>query len=464
MAGASVVDGVDRQINQDGVDNRLLIEQFGHSNEAGTRIFGTDTILSGINQFGDRNEIEIDQATGENAEDGSNVVGAIRQVSTSPLEGSNVTNRLVVDQSGAGAAGHYVGNIVQIFTGDGTSAANLATIAQTGGGLGQGNVLDALRQTGVGNTFTLSQDGQSNTVRIARQVGTANISNILQENEGNLVELSRQFGVRNSSIVRMVGMRNTIDQIYQDNNGWGTIGNTAEVRLVGDGNGGASVAAAFYSSAANAITAQGSIFQDGDQNDVSITIVGDDNRFGSRQLGDGNTALITIGRNGNDSIKANGNDSAIFQDGADNFFSHDVIGNGNVGAVSQEGDNNRVTIVQRGNGNVADVGILGDNNNGQGSFFTPGSSAQLVASLAPSSLQPGLIFQQSSTDLGNTAFARVTGSDNNFGFHQNGDDNVIASFINGGFNQLAVVQVGNGNTSLSTQTGAGNSLGVHQFR
>lgn len=466
LAGA---DNVDLRLNQNGEFNKLSIDQFGWSNQAGAAPL--DGQLRGINQTGDRNEVGIRQHTGRDAENGTNIVGAIRQ--ESPFLLSRTANELTIiqtEESGIGevvidsAAAHSIGTVTQTFDDQNApgASANAASITQRGGGFGVGNTLGSLLQEGAENSFLVIQSGQSNRVHDSRQIGTGNDSDIQQQaGEGNLLEFSLQTGTGNISKIHMSGSRNAVQRILQNNQHLGTsaAGNRAKVTLKGEGNGGTGNGGTgdFLSSAArNVSAAQANVVQLGDDNDVSITLVGDDNKFGIHQFGDGNGAVVAVSAvEGQTALR---NESAIFQVGDDNDVSHRVIGNENVGAVRQFGERNRVKIEQEGDYNLAEIFVRGKDNNATASTFT---GTALSVSLAATSLQPGTLRQQG---MNNTATASVDGiGDNSFGFHQAGDYNSITSTIDGFRNALAVVQTGNTNRSISVQTGTGNTLGIRQF-
>jgi hypothetical protein len=463
LAGA---DNIDRRLNQDGDLNKLSIDQYGWSNQAGAAPLAVQP--RGINQTGDRNEIEIRQHTGRDAQDGTNIIGAVWQ--ESPYLLSRAANELTIVQTEESvigetvidaAAGHSIGTVTQIF-GNPAARANIASITQRGGGYGVGNMLDVVLQDGAENSLLIIQSGQSNRVHDSRQIGIGNDSEIEQGGgEGNLLEYSQQTGTGNTSKIQMAGSRNAVQRILQNNQykGAAATGNRSKVILDGEGNGGTGNGGTgdFISAAAqNVSAAQANVVQLGDDNDVSVSISGDDNKFGIQQFGEGNGTVVSIsGVQGQAALR---NESAAFQIGDDNHASHQATGNDNVGAIRQNGERNRIMIEQRGDSNLADMLIRGDDNNAMASTFT--GSALSVALSAPS-LQPGTVRQ---VGVQNAATARVDGiGENNFGLHQQGDHNSIDGMIGGLRNELAVVQIGSTNRSISAQTGTGNSLGVLQF-
>ena len=459
QAGA---DNMAYRLNQDGNDNVLSIDQFGHRNQAGAApLLG----LTGINQIGGSNTIDIVQHTAADALSGINIVGAVRQHSAYVLlEPTNILTIRQNEDSGLdGAAGHMVGTVRQDFTGGESHAPNTATITQTGGGLEEGNYLGSLQQTGTANLFDLMQHNQSNEVTDARQFGSGNVATVTQGLltglvGGNLLQYLHQFGVRNVSEVVMQGSQNAIQRIFQFNAhlGASASGNKVKVTLSGEDNGstGNGGIGDFRSTAARDVSAaQGNIVQIGDENLATITITGTDNKFGTQQFGERNYIVVAVGAL--DGEAAQRNESAVFQIGTENYFTHDVLGSDNVGAARQFGDYNRLAIEQSGNGNLARAMITGDRNNSDGRVFT-----DLVRAMLPSGdVTPGRLYQNG---LGNSVSVTVTGSDNLFGVHQHGAGNVAESIIVGGFNQVAVMQVGDGNVALTAQYGSGNIAVIRQ--
>lgn len=464
LAGAN---NIDLGLNQDGEFNKLSIDQYGWSNQAGAAPL--DSNPRGINQSGDRNEIDIRQHTGRDAQDGSNIIGAVWQ--DSPYLLSRTANELSIvqtEESGGqeavidAAAGHSIGTVRQFFTDRAGTRANSANIVQRGGGYGLGNVLDAALQDGAANSLLIIQSGQANRVHDIRQIGTGNDSDVQQSaGEGNLLEYSQQTGIANTAKIHMSGSRNSVQRVVQNNQykGAAGTGNRAKVILNGEGNGGTGTGGTgdFVSAAARDVSAaQANVVQLGDDNDVSVSIAGDDNKFGVHQFGEGNGAVVSMSAvEGQVALR---NESATFQIGDDNLASHQVTGNDNVGAIRQTGERNRIMIEQRGDANLADLLIRSNDNNAMASAFT-GSALSVALSVPP--LQPGTVRQ---LGLENSATARIDGTGiNNFGFHQAGDHNTIDSTINALRNELTVVQIGHANRSISVQTGTDNSLGVRQF-
>jgi len=482
------------RLNQDGNDNVLIINQYGYSNQVGAEMSARP--VTGVNQVGGRNQIDISQRTGQFAYDGFNVVGAVSQTSRQAVL-SGPTNVLEVVQEGPTEAGHRIGSVRQIYLGyDGGSDHNEASINQIGGGPeGSGNRLGDLLQQGTSNSFTLVQGNQANVVGDVRQSGVENVATVEQDLfsgsiGGNLLQYLHQFGFRNVADLVMKGEDNAIQRIFQFNGNLGSVPenrNSIKVTLIGKGNGGTGNGGIgnFVAAAALAVSAaQADIVQIGDRNDVSITVTGQDNRFGAAQYGDGNTAAIAIASLSSETPwDATANESALFQAGLDNWYAHTARGNRNIAGARQFGSYNELIIEQGGNDNVASVlqsgntnflevaqsntgntataTITGSNNNGigiGGRSFSGDAAVALAASNAPT-LTPGRLFQDG---LNNAVTANVVGSENKFAFYQQGNSNLAGGIIVGASNQLAVVQVGDSNVAMVEQFGSGNTAVILQ--
>ncbi len=461
------------RLNQNGNDNVLTIDQYGHRNQAGATPYQFPP--TGINQVGGSNEIGVRQSTATNAVDGGNVVGAIYQFSSFLLQ--NTSNLLTIiqnEEGGSGEAHHGVGVIRQIYTGNDSHLRNEAQITQKGGGADAGNFLGYLTQAGRANFFFLLQEVASNVVLSAIQTGNTNRASVTQvAGTHNRVEYLHQWGHRNDAEVTMEGSRNVVEQIFQYNIllGQAAQGNIAKVALHGEGNGGPTgFADQFVSDAALEISvAQANIVQIGELNNVSVTIAGDDNRYGTQQFGENNDAIIALGKPATAvSVveSANENESAVFQSGDDNVMSHMIMGDRNVAAVQQFGNANALEIVQisegklsipNQRGNLAKVFIAGHRNNNIPFADQFADSVELVA--ASVDLRPGRFYQDG---LNNTILASVTGSDNSFGVHQVGNFNSAEMTVMGSFNQVVVVQLGDNNIAIAQQFGNGNTAIIQQ--
>jgi hypothetical protein len=126
------------------------------------------------------------------------------------------------------------------------------------------------------------------------------------------------------AIIDIAGNDNrlVIDQSFS---GMGA-GNSVDVRIVGDRNGGPA-GAVFTDSAAASGLAPGSLFQFGADNSMRVEISGSDNLFAIAQTGSANTAEA--------SIVGFGNQAAVSQMGTGNFAYFSQNGTGNIISVRQ---------------------------------------------------------------------------------------------------------------------------------
>lgn len=454
-------DNVELRLDQDGDFNALSIDQYGWNNEAGARFLG-DGRPAGIEQIGDRNEIDIGQRNSLPDGSGFNIVGAVVQTSGRLI--FNTANTLLVRQSENGgsdlAAGHRINSVVQ--TNDlAESSANRASIWQSGGGTGLGNTVDAVFQSGHANVAEIMQASGDNNLGTVQQIGAESFLQVEQGGDlGNLIETAQQYGTANSATVRQSGTRNVIQRILQNNEilAAGGIGNRMEVVVTGADNGGDGLGdvGEFLSDRTLALSgvAQSNLVQMGDDNDLRLTILnGEQTKFGIWQVGDGNGAIVSV--SGFDVASAFRNEVAIFQDGLDNNLGVTTIGNENVVAASQRGERNVGTIRQEGVTNVIVLDVDGNDNNAPSlGGFAP------AVTLVAGALDPGRIEQ---AGLDNLALVGVSGSRNLHAVSQTGDSHLADVTVLGAQNQIAVVQTGASNQSLSLQAGDGNSLVVRQY-
>lgn len=452
------------QINQDGRFNAIVIDQSGFANQAGSEALSDSGSPQGINQAGDRNRIDLSQAnTGTG---GSNGVGAIYQKSSSGL--FEIANDLLVAQSGTdgdGSAGHVIGFVSQTSTGDDLGT-NLVRLFQTGGFAGTGNTVDSVLQRGYGNLTEIDQAQQDNVVGMVRQVGNFNqIVAVQGEGEANRVVEISQFGDLNRTKITQSGDRNHVASAYQNNEGIAISGNTIVATLAGDDNGGDGTGGvgAFTTEVANSVSVfQGAFSQIGDDNDIGFTVNGgSENLFGFSQDGDGNGAVVAIGRTtGPTAIYASRNEVAVVQIGDDNGLSLDVIGSGNAAGMTMRGERNQLALDQVGDSNVIDIAIGGNDNNYSIAASVGGFSGDLGILAAVQSLTPGAGLQSGNL---NRSVIRVSGDANLFAFKQSGDENVATMTLTGTGNQALVSQGGDLNDAQVKQTGAGNSMAIVQF-
>lgn len=459
---AAGADNVELRIDQDGSENSLTIDQFGWSNEIGSFVYDPARPV-GVNQIGDRNTAELRQRNTQIDGTGSNTIAAVFQRSFLSL--TNLANTLFVQQSDDagtdGTAGHFIGTIQQ-ENNLAESVANAITIFQSGGGNTLGNVVDRIEQIGYANILEIFQAGQDGLINIFQQFGQANFAKFEQGGgEANLIDLAQQFGNLNNATVRQEGSRNVLEQMLQNNEnlGLGGVGNRIEMVVSGEDNGGDGLGAVgeFLAPETLAVSgpAQGGLSQIGDDNDIRLTIVqGRLTRFGISQIGDGNGAIVAV--SAIPGATSDRNEAAIFQDGIDNNLTLSVVGNGNVLAGTQVGENNRASAFQTGDDNRIVLAFAGDNNNALAAGGFSGT-AGLVAT--DGIFAPGDLVQ---TGLSNSATSTIEGSGNLVGVAQSGDGHSVESVMLGSSNQLAVYQTTADNVSLSQQTGSGNVLGVRQ--
>lgn len=437
-------------LGQNGVGNRLTLVQFGYSNELGTLFADIPNYARGVWQRGDLNVIDITQRN--SASEGSNFLGSVTQRSAMRLPtDATAFNTLTAIQTAlddpTGSAGHYIGRVVQVVTGDAASAGNTAFIVQRGGGLNEGNILANLRQVGSGNRFGSIQSGDLNRIgeepRRAGlpiggivQRGTDNRGWVVQGGSRNLIEYLQQYGDENAARVRMSGHRNAISQIYQNNESWDVagLGNRLSITITGDDNGGDGTGWVGELIRSPSLAMPGiahAVFsQIGDDNDLTLVVMaGLETKYGMTQIGDGNDAHVAIA-GASPGTTAAFNETAVFQHGDTNYVSHTVSGSNNTGAFRQEGSRNTVTATQSGIFNTARVAITGSDNTGDLQQWGVGGSE-----LHPNSIRLDVA----------------------------GDFNVASLLQSGSGNAMAVLQENLRNTSRLSQAGTGNSLAVHQF-
>ncbi|KAB2855104.1 MAG: hypothetical protein F9K43_28750, partial [Bauldia sp.] len=346
------------RINQDGRYNDITIDQLGWANTAGATILSQPGAPAGINQVGDRNVVEVVQ---DNLVDfGANAIGAIFQSSLTGL--TAVANRLFVEQGsdgGDGSAGHEIGYVSQVNGADDLGT-NVVRIFQSGGVAGIGNAIERLIQQGHANFVETNQSQQGNLIGSGRQIGAGNELVAIQgEGEDNTIRDVAQIGDLNRTRITQSGDRNYVDSVLQNNEGLAISGNRLVAIFAGDDNGGDGLggAGAFRTAVAEAVGVyQGSFTQIGDDNDIAFTVNGgSDNMFGVFQDGDGNGAIVTISRAaGGTAPLAERNEVAVFQEGDDNNLSIAIVGDDNVIGATMRGERNRAAFSQEGDGNTID--------------------------------------------------------------------------------------------------------------
>lgn len=372
-----------------------------------------------INQFGDFNLIDIEQAGGSSA---GSTVRKIDQ--TASDSAASRTNELYITQSGAdpnvypdlplGSSDYnyaraLVDTVSQTHTG---GVRNLVDIDQTGGTHNAGNVVSLVSQNGSDNEADIDQSGRLNL-----------LSSLTQMNDGNRAT-SSQSGYNNH--IALISQHSTEAD-----------GNSASVVQNGTDNGrnGLGKAASLVGAS------DSSVVQFGVGNIIDYTANGDDNEFGFHQDGTGNLAQ---------SITINGsrNHLGVFQDGTNNVLQ----------LASIDGDDNVIGIRQVGTDNTVGLTIAagGDRNGGYHGAFD--------ALTAGPGLTPGLLEQ---LGVNNEVSLNVSGDDNLFATLQDNESagstgNKISGNITGSGNQAAVKQVGDNNTTSFVQTGSNNFVEVIQ--
>lgn len=314
---------------------------------------------------------------------------------------------------------------------DQDGSANSALIQQTGSDAKAGENVAQRRvtQDGDNNTLTILQTG-------AGRVGTG--SNFSLNNLG-----VDQIGNRNNLAVTQ-NFGSAVFEVQQNSTGaTGPVGSTVNTATISQtGNMRVSRVRQTYTGDGSVGTANSlSVVQTGSQFQQSG--IGDFNGFnptfakqGAWQTGEANTATVT--QTGAGQVLW-----LLDQNGATNSF-----------VLTQGGGNgNRFqTAEQFGNDNTASFTFTGTSN---GAGLLTGAAAAAGAANR-SLLQDG---------NNNQANMVVTGSNNQFGFRQVGDDNVATGItLLGSGNELGVNQEGNRNELLlGTVTGDSNNLGVDQF-
>lgn len=460
------------EINQDGRFNSLVIDQFGLGNKAGAAALADPAAPQGINQVGDRNFASVSQKN-DRDDDGSSI-GAIYQNSSTGLSGT--ANSLTVEQNGEASingdadgerrASHSIGFVSQTNSSDGLDA-NIVKLLQSGGLNGIGNSIERVIQTGYANSVLAIQTLEQNVIGSASQTGHGNAMTVLQgEGEANAVEKVTQDGTGNQTTISQSGDRNYVISAYQ-NNALGPIaGNTLAVTLAGNDNGGDGLGGpgAFTTDEAKAVSVFHSTFtQIGGDNDIRLTVNGgNENQFGVSQIGDGNGAIVAIGRSaGPSAIVASNNEVATTQIGDGNSLSVTIVGGRNATGSTVDGNRNSLWFDQTGDDNKISTSIQGDDNNNSDSLTIGGFTGNVGLLAASLALTPGQGLQ--SGKLNHASIKVVSGNGNLFAFTQHGDGNAATFDLTGVSNQSLISQAGDTNSARIGQNGTGNSMAISQF-
>lgn len=259
-----------------GTFNQISVEQDGSAssgnNRIGTGFVGLTAHNHGIRQYGNSNEIAVDQIGSSNR---------IRLVAQAGQDGSS---------SGSWSTGN----------------GNIANILQTG----LDNVID-----------TALQFGSFNDVDIW-QAGVENAASSLQQGSDNHARIA-QGGDDNTATSTQVGSFNVVN-ISQSGDG-----NTVTSNVSGNSNGGGLLAGAAGLLIGDLGLESGDIMQEGAGNSASLTIsVSDGNQFAFYQLGSGNTITGHVSGTGN-------NSAGVVQTGDGNNANFTQNGSGNIAAISQ---------------------------------------------------------------------------------------------------------------------------------
>ncbi|WP_321446609.1 hypothetical protein [uncultured Cohaesibacter sp.] len=456
-------------ISQQGTSNGITISQSGYANEAGASAATGRLGLQGLYQTGSQNALDIKQEN-DNAL-GMNRIGAISQDSPATYA-SSVSNSLTIIQSHNaidGTAGsedgqgnHSIGEIQQIQTST-NGASNTAVIRQFDGAEDayDGNRIGWFVQNGSGNIASVTQQYRGNILNTFRQYGQSNEATIFQHSgTENRIAQYDQVGSFNRASVAMIGSRNMLWSLIQNNDLVSITGNLATITLEGDDNGGDGFGGLGQFTKENTKqlqVSQGEVKQLGDHNTLNMvtTDASTMTAYGFVQDGDGNWLSGTV-------------------DGIENEVASSQIGDGNRLNFVQTGDKNSVAVTYKGKDNELDAKQTGDENSMTVSFdgaVTPlsrsdqtndaalGGFTDLVLA-SSGTLTPGQAMQTG--DL-NVASIQVNGgSFNKFAFSQTGDQNMIDGAITGLSNQSAVIQSNNDNYAYYRQTGNYNQLIILQ--
>nr|WP_321456962.1 hypothetical protein [uncultured Cohaesibacter sp.] len=456
-------------ISQQGTSNDLTISQTGYANEIGASVTTGALGLNGLYQRGSNNTIDITQEN-DNAS-GTNIVGAILQQSSDTFPAS-VSNSLSIiqshnaidgtDGSGDGQGNHFIGELQQIQTEE-TTRPNTAVIRQYDGGADadDGNSIDAFTQRGSGNYASITQRYRRNSINSFLQYGSANEAAITQySGMDNEVANFSQIGTSNRSSIFMIGSRNLLLSMIQNNDLVSVTGNLMTLSLGGDDNGGDGFGGWGQFSKENTKlldVAQAEIKQLGDDNTLNFVTSAASlmNVYGFVQDGDGNWLSGTV--------DGTENEVAVSQIGDGNRLNFTQTGEQNALAVSYRGKDNELDATQIGEENTMSISFDGDvaplSRSNQNNDTAIGGFTELVLEKA-GTLTPGQAIQDGSLNVASIQI--FAGSFNKFAFSQTGIANAIDGQISGTGNQSAVVQTDGENYAYYRQSGNNNQLVILQ--
>jgi hypothetical protein len=312
--------------------NDISITQSGGTgNRVGNTSTGPRPDETGAIQNGVGNQLTVNQSGA-----GSNLLYASRQDNSASAGGTNIAS---VMQSGKG---NHVMLIEQTNTGAGDNLASLSFVGEKNGTIGfsdnaalvgisqsravqtgSGNTLGFQVATGDNNSFGFAQQGEGNWIN-GVNTGDDHQVAIWQHGDDNVVDFA-QFGTGHDLGVSMDGSDNhlkirqrqsgnnmSVSITGSDNNNWPTSNS-----LTGDARAAYDVAHGYET----AFVGQGSLYQTGSNNSLTMLVTGDLNSF------------------------------ATYQWGSDNMISHTMGGDANQAVVTQIGSNNYSNTTQTGGGN-----------------------------------------------------------------------------------------------------------------
>ena len=456
-------------ISQQGTSNSMTISQTGYANTAGASAPTGTLGLQGLYQTGAQNMLSVTQENDDAL--GTNTIGAISQ-DTPATYASSVSNSLTITQShnaedgtsesGDGQGNHSIGEVQQSQT-NSNGAPNVATLSQFDGAddTTEGNSIGWFLQHGSGNLGTVSQQDRGNILNTFRQYGSFNEASLYQHSgTDNRIAQFDQTGSLNEAAIAMIGSRNMLWSLIQNNDLVSITGNLMTVTLEGDDNGGDGFGGLgqFTRDNTKALqVAQAEIKQLGDHNTLNMltTSASSMTAFGFVQDGDGNWLSGTT-------------------DGIENEVASSQIGDGNRLTFAQTGDRNALAVSYKGKDNELNASQIGDDNTITVAFdgdVTPlsrsdqtndpalgGFTDTVLASAG--TLTPGQAFQTG--DLNLASIIVHGGSFNKFAFAQTGDENIVDGEMTGISNQSAIIQSSSENYAYFRQTGNYNQIIILQ--
>jgi hypothetical protein len=445
-------------LSQNGRFNTIYIEQAGSNNAVATDARDSarpslGLVVTGTGQTGNRNEIEILQQTPLNSI-AATVLEAVQQQANAAFAAASVaSNRLELHQQALGATSgtQSVGQVIQKNTAVLVSddVTNRVLIDQTGSANGSGNAVVTVYQDGLANQAELLQAQSGQRIETVQQVGSKN-GIVLDQGVGidNTVLAVEQMGMLNQLRLLQSGSRNVVGKVLQNNAGLAISGNKVTLTWAGNGNGGDGFGGlgTFNVVPYSWNVFQGLVSQIGDDNSVSYTTSAESarNLYGFVQEGDGNSVIATA--------SGSGNEIAIRQIGDDNDVDVEQRGTANAAAVDMAGERNRLNLRQMGENNQLLLSVSGNSNNAL-------NAARLTGDRLLSGMKPGEISQIGAF---NTIDLTLNGDLNAFALSQEDDENRIEGFMTGSGNEAVVSQTGRGNVASFSQRGKGNGVSIRQ--